>query len=201
MTLSSYHLDLFNSYIAVINDLWEGKSTLCLHPDDTSLLGSHVCVKLMWLVVLQNPRNMLDLVCSSRTLSKTVRNGMFSESTSMPSFTVLAAESWLSSDDTLFLTPRLRPWDDQCKPCLCWYFVLEQILLSHVDLCCADYSLCRFICHFILPWIPLHWPCCPQRPCKARQSNPAQETSQPVIAGSQWSGHVLIFILQTPRTT
>lgn len=70
MTLSSYHLDLFNSYIAVINDLWEGKSTLCLHPDDTSLLGSHVCVKLMWLVVLQNPRNMLDLVCSSRTLSK-----------------------------------------------------------------------------------------------------------------------------------
>lgn len=39
-----------------------------------------------------------------------------------------------------------------------------------------------------------------QKPLHVKQSKLAQETSQPVIAGSQQSSHVLIFIHQMPRT-
>lgn len=67
-------------------------------------------------------------------------------------------------------------------------------------------ALVPFFSLFILSRVSLPWIATPlaspsQKPVKGRQSNPAQETSQPVFAGSQRGSRVLIFIHQTPRTT
>lgn len=120
--------------------------------------------------------------------------------------------SQVSTAATVSLTPRSYPcW---CEPCLQWYFVLKWITLhSHVnDLWMSIlfgppvFSSIFLGLFFVLSQVPLPWIATPlaspsQKPMQGRQSNPTQETSQPVIAGSQWGGRVLIFIHQTPCTT
>lgn len=177
--------------------------------------------QLTWLVILQSHRILSGSASCSRTLTKTTlwfwSNGTLSQTTRTPSCTFLAAKSQFSADATVFLTP----WSCPCWSSAWGVFTVVFCLSFKV-------STAAFTCKITFRWLfslalhpiqslffflPLYslsgappvrcdsTGFASQKPMRGRQSNPAQETSQPVIAGSQWSGRVLIFIHQTPRTT
>lgn len=122
--------------------------------------------------------------------------------------------SQVSTAATVSLTLRSYP---------CWYsawamfaalfcFIVKDVLHSNVKWPLGDFfpfgswSFVEFSALFILFRLPLPWIATllappSQKSMQGRQSNPTQETSQPVIAGSRLGGRVLIFFRGTPRTT
>ena len=125
----------------------------------------------------------------------------------LPSSHLHMSASQVSFDATVTLQHVLG--DNLCVPCVHWYFGLKVSKAAFTREITFDYcfwpiqALVAFYVLFILSEVPLPsfgtlqaWTS--QKPMQGRQSNPAQETSQPVIAGSQWDSRVLIFMHQTP---
>ena len=147
------------------------------------------------------PRNLSGSAPCSRTLTTLwfESDGTFSQTAGTPVFFVSQVSALLCCHCVIDLMV-MSLWELFAFTCEMTLRCLFSLALDPIR------ALVPFFCLFILsrvslPWIATLLASPSQKPVKGRQSNPAQETSQPVFAGSQRGSRVLIFIHQTPRTT